>query len=513
MKYYLGLDNGGTTTKAALFTKEGKEVAVAGVSTAMRTPKPDFVERDMEEMWRANCTVIRSVLEKAGVDGAQVAGLGICGHGKGLYLWGKDGKPARNGIISTDNRAYAYAARWREDGTERRAFQRSCQHVMACQPAALLAWVRDNEPAAYRNIQWVFECKDYIRFRMTGEARAELTDYSGANLLNLHAKEYDDELLRLFGIDGIRDALPPLCRATEICGAVSERAARQCDLRAGTPVIGGMFDIDACALAVGVTDEERLCVIAGTWSINEYLRKAPVTDGSVRMNSLFCLPEYYLIEESSPTSAGNNEWFVQQMLPEMTAAAKAGGYSVYEELDRWVEATEPQTFVPVFLPFLMASNAHPNAKGSFVGISASHTRKHLLRSVYEGVVFCHKAHVERLLKSRSAPPVSVRLAGGAARSAVWTQMFADVLQLPVETVRVNETGALGCALAVAVALGDYGNLQEAVAGMCSIGRAVQPNPAVKGIYEKKYALYQKTVACLDGLWDSMQELIEEKRRC
>ena len=176
MKYFMGLDNGGTTTKAALYDAKGNELGVASRETRMLTPKPGFIERDMEEMWEANCGVIRDVLEKTGVAPEDVAGVAICGHGKGLYLWGKDGKPARNGIISTDNRAYAYPLKWREDGTEAKAFKLSCQHVMACQPVALLAWLRDNEPGALDNIQWVFECKDYVRFRLTGEARAEITD-------------------------------------------------------------------------------------------------------------------------------------------------------------------------------------------------------------------------------------------------------------------------------------------------------------------------------------------------
>jgi L-xylulokinase len=148
--------------------------------------------------------VIRDVLEKTGVGAGEIAGVAVCGHGKGLYLWGKDGKPARNGIISTDNRAYEYPVRWRRDGTEERAFAYSCQHVMACQPVALLAWLRDNEPEVMNNIQWVFECKDYVRFRLTGEARAEITDYSGANLMNLHTRQYDDELLDCFGLGSIR---------------------------------------------------------------------------------------------------------------------------------------------------------------------------------------------------------------------------------------------------------------------------------------------------------------------
>ena len=508
MKYYLGLDNGGTTTKAAIYDAEGREIGVSGMETKMIVPRPGFTERDMEEMWQANCAVIRGVLEKTGVNPEDVRGVAICGHGKGLYLWGKDGKPARNGIISTDNRAYAYPVKWKKDGTEQKAFALSAQHVMACQPVALLAWLQDNEPEVMDNIQWVFECKDYVRFRLTGEARAEITDYSGANLVNLHTRQYDDELLALFGISNIRDALPPLCNSVEIAGYVSEEAATACGLKAGTPVAGGMFDIDACALAVNVLNEKNICMIAGTWSINEYPRRTPVTDGKVQMNSIFCLPEYYLIEESSATSAGNNEWFVKTLLPEVRAQAKADGRSAYEVMNEWVESIPANEFVPIFLPFLMASNVHPNAKGTFVGMSVSHTRAHLARSVYEGIVYCHKYHLDKLLATRDTAPDCIRLAGGAAKSRVWTQMFADILGIPVETVNVNETGALGCAIAAATAVGDYASIDEAASAMCPLGARVLPNAENSRYYGARYGLYKKAVACLDGLWDDMQKVIE-----
>ena len=510
MKFFLGLDNGGTTTKAALYDRDGREVGVSNMETRMLAPKPGFTERDMEEMWQANCKVIRDVLEKTGTAPEDVAGVAICGHGKGLYLWGKDGKPVRNGIISTDNRAYAYPAKWREDGTEEKVFALSCQHIMACQPVSLLAWLRDNEPEVMDKIEWVFECKDYVRFRLTGEAKGELTDYSGANFVNLHTGEYDDELLKLFGLEQLRDALPPLCSATGIAGYVTEEAAALCGLKPGTPVAGGMFDIDACCLAVNVIDEERICMIAGTWSINEYPRKTPVTDGTVMMNSLFCLPGYYLIEESSPTSAGNNEWFVKTLLPELRAEAKAAGKSVYDTMNAWVESIPAEEFVPIFLPYLMASNVHPNAKGTFLGLSVNHTRAHLVRSVYEGIVFCHKFHLDKLLATRDKLPDCVRLAGGAAKSKVWTQMFADILGLPVETVDVAETGALGCAIAAATAVGEYESIDAAARAMCKVGERVEPNPAVRAAYERRYALYHRAIECLDGLWDDMQACIEGK---
>jgi len=509
MRYYLGLDNGGTGTKAALYTMDGTEVAVSSTATAAITPAPGFVERDMDDMWRDNCMVLQNLLKKSGVDPRDIAGVGLCGHGKGLYLWGKDNKPVRRGILSADNRAWRYASDWKADGTEKAAFALSCQHIMACQPVALLAWLRDNEPGTLENTQWVFECKDYVRFRLTGEARAELTDYSGTGLMNLHTKAFDTELLKLFGLEAIEAALPPLVGSLEIAGHITAEAAAECGLAEGTPVIGGMFDIDACALAVNVTDEENICMIAGTWSINEYIRPLPVTDGRVLMNSLFCLPGYYLIEESSPTSAGNNEWFIQQLLPELVAEAKASGNSIYNIMNQWAESFAPADFMPVFLPFLTASNVDPRARACFIGLNASHTRQHMLRAVYEGIAFSHRWHLDKLLATRGEKRGHIRLAGGAARSKVWTQIFADVMNMPVETVEVSETGALGCAIGCAAALGDYADAGDAAAHMCRIAPAVEPDAGAAAAYEKKYALYCKTIECLNGLWPAMQDYIEQ----
>ena len=135
----------------------------------------------MDEMWEANCRVIREVLKKAGLSGSDIRCAAVCGHGKGLYLWGTDGRPARNGIISTDNRAWRYPLEWERNGTAQWVFQRSCQHILSSQPVSLLAWLGEHEPDVLENTRWIFACKDYVRFRLTGEAFAERTDYSGCN--------------------------------------------------------------------------------------------------------------------------------------------------------------------------------------------------------------------------------------------------------------------------------------------------------------------------------------------
>ena len=123
-------------------------------------------------------------------------------------------------------------------------------------------------------------------------------------------------------------------------------------------------------------------------------------------------------------------------------------------------------------------------------------------------MFCHRYHLEKLLATRQTPPDCVRLAGGAARSGVWTKMFADILGLPVETVDVNETGALGCAIAAAAATGAYPSLEAAGRAMCPIGRRVTPDMEAHRAYDRRYRMYLRVIDCLDPLWDDLQRCIE-----
>lgn len=498
-RYFMGLDNGGTVVKAALLDETGTEVSVSARNLPLAAPAPGWAERDMEELWATTCLVIRECLVKAKVNPAQIAGLACSGHGKGLYLWGKDNKPAWNGIVSVDSRAHEYPARWEADGTAAEIFPKICQKILACQPVSLLAWFRDHKPEVLDRIQWVFEAKDYLRFRLTGEARAEITDYSGSGLMNLRTRSFDRELLASFGLERAYEWLPPLARSTSLCGRVTALAARATGLAEGTPVAGGMFDIDACTVASGVVNTDSICVVAGTWSVNMYLSTEPVLDGSVMMNSLFCLPQYYLVEESSPTSAGNYEWFTRFFLDSERREAAERRLSLYDYAENLAREVDPADCDLVFLPFLFGANFDPAGRACFAGFSPRHTRAHMIRAVLEGIAFSHRTHMDRLLAARGSR-ATVRMTGGATRSAEWLQIFADVLELPIETVESAEPGALGCAMAAAVAAGIYPDLAAASKAMAKPGRRVEPDPSRFDLYRKKYALYSKVAAAMGGTW-------------
>ncbi len=503
MRYLMGIDNGGTFSKAAIFDENGHQISVASVPTVTITPKPGYTERDMEELWQVNAQAVKQAIEKSGIDPKNIAGVSFSGHGKGLYLVGKDGNPVYNGIISTDARAWSYVKRWKKDGTAEAVYKKTYQDILACQPVSLLAWLKDHRPEVYENIQYVFAVKDYVRYRMTGEAYAEMSDFSGGNLVNLETGAYDKELMELFGIGEVYDMLPPLKNAADVCGYVTKEASELTLLPEGTPVSAGMFDVNACGIASGLSDGDKMCMVAGTWSINEFIAKEPVLNGTVALNSMFCIPGYYLVEESSPTSAGNMEWFIRNLMNYEKDEAKAQGGSVYDMTNEWVASIEPQDNNIIFLPFLNGSNEDALAKGTFIGLTAYHNKKHMLRAVYEGIVFSHLTHVKKLLRNREVP-ASISLSGGAANSDVWVQIFADTLQIPVDVIEDKELGAQGAAIAAGIAAGIYKDYNDGIEKTVKITKTVQPRPEYKEIYEKKYQTYRRVIEGLSGVWECFE---------
>jgi L-xylulokinase len=497
----MGIDNGGTLSKAVIFDERGEETASASVGLKLSTPRAGFTERDMDQLWAANCDTIRQVIANAKIRAGDIKGVACTGHGKGLYLWGKDGKPCYPGIVSMDSRAWAYPEKWNKDGTADRVFSKTFQKILACQPVSLLAWLKDHDPGVLPKIKWIFGAKDYIRFKLTDEAFAEVTDYSGSSMMNLKEVRFERELLAEFGLGELYEALPPIKYPTDFCGGISHRASEETGLIEGTPVAGGMFDIDACAVAMDITNEDYIAVIAGTWSINEYISKQPVLNKTVMMNSLYCIGGYYLIEECSPTSAGNHSWFVDMFLAEEKEKARELGKSTYAYLDELADKVAPHEQSIIFLPYLFGSNYNPQAKASLIGLDSHHTRAHMIRAVMESIVFCHMIHMEKLLANRKST-LAVRLAGGAANSMVWSQIFSDVFKLPVEIIDTRELGTLGCAMAAAVAAGKYKDLPEAAHHMVRVKARLEPNPANAAAYDRKLELYKKVSEALEGFWKS-----------
>jgi L-xylulokinase len=493
--YLLGIDHGGSVSKVALFDTEGHEIAVTFRYVDLIQPSQGWSERDANQMWADTCEMIQEILRKSRINPSQILAVGCTGHGNGLYLVDEYGIPVRNAINSSDYRAQQYVDNWKTSGVDTLSLPLTTQCLWPGQPNALMAWLLDHERETVQKAKWIFMAKDYIRMKLTSQFFAEITDMSGTSLMNVVTGQYDNRVLKMFGLQQIQSMLPPLISSADLAGCITKEAALLTGLKEGTPVAGGMFDIDACGLASGIVDETQMSLVAGTWGNNQYISRTPLIDKELFMTSQYSIPGWYLMLEGSPTSVSNLEWFIKTFL---SKEKEELGDRFFDWMDTQVASANTEASTVLFLPFLFGCNEGSNIKACFYGFEGNNSRSEMIRAVYEGIVFSHKHHVERLLKFRDKPEV-IRCTGGATRSNVWMQIFADIIGIPMEIPEGTQLGALGAAMAAGVCTGVYRDFPEAVKNTVKIRKRFEPDLKELAKYEMKYLRYKKIIQQVKGI--------------
>ena len=502
MRYFLSVDYGGTNTKVILFDESGHEISVSSFATKRIEEKPGYREVNLLDAWNGISESIKEVLHKSGVNPADIRAVATIGHGKGLYVLNKEKKEFVNGILSTDERASQIAKEFENRVSE--IWDRTRQHIVGVQNPVLLKWLKENSRDIYDQIGAVLSAKDYVRFKLTGLVHQEIGDASGNHWINFNTGTYDPVITEFFGISEMDKILSPLVECNEVVGGISQEAAKETGLVEGTPVIGGLFDIDACAIGSGVLHSDSFSVIAGTWNINTYPSPVPADQESGLMNSYFPNKEY-LVEAGSPTSAGNLDAMIKMLMMEEIQNLKNSGGSIYDVLEVFLEETDASFNKIIFFPFLYGNNVGQDAEACFLGLTTQSTKSEMIRAVYEGVVFAHKQHIDSLVAARDEQPKILRLSGGATNSRAWMQIFADILGLPVETVEATELGGLGGAIASLQAV-DGISLEEAVSKMVRVKERFSPNMSQHAVYQKKYQVYLNSLDAMSSVWSKLHDL-------
>ncbi|WP_170416009.1 FGGY-family carbohydrate kinase [Ruegeria atlantica] len=489
--YFLGLDAGNTVIKAVLFDQDGHQVAVQALGGQSSTPEPGFVERDLNELWANARDAIGGCIAKAGIQADQIAGVGCAGHGNGLYLLDQAGSPLI-GIQSLDTRAADLAAELSAANGDR-LHEICLQYPWPSQTPVLLAWIKRHRPEIYDRTRTVMLCKDFITFKLTGERVSDLSDMSGCGLARMPDCVYDDELLALYGLSDAREFLPRLIDPGEIAGAVTADAAAATGLAPGTPVIGGYFDVISSAMGSGVVAAGEASIIAGTWSINQVFSAAPVNDRNVFMASCFGQDRFVNIE-SSATSAANLEWYVRELV-------ERGGHhdDPFGYCNAQVGRVTPRADDPFFHPFLYGSGQGASFRAGFYGLAGWHGEGHMLRALFEGVMFEHRRHIG-VLEQAGVPLDRAILSGGGSRSPHWPQMFADCLGVPITVAEARETGALGAAIGAACAVGEVEAYEEGIARMTRVKQVFEPDPGMHTHYGERYDTYLDLIETMQDFW-------------
>ncbi len=496
----MGIDAGVTVAKAVIFDIEGNEIAVVGYKLPRETPEIGWMERDMDVFWSYVRKAIKGVLDKSKIEPGEIAAIGASGHGDGIYLLDKEERPVRKGILSPDSRAVSIIEKWKEENIMEKMFPIIGQIPMAGTPIALLAWLKEKELDSYNKAERILFCKDIIKHKLTGLVCTDETDAS-ATLTNVKKRTYSHELLRLLDMEECWEKLPEIVPGWKICGEVTDQASKETGLRKGTPVASGLHDVDACAFGAGCLEHGELMMIIGTFGISEVIVDRPILDpDKVWFCRNYGAPDRWLAIEGSPTSATNLDWFVDQCCGDERTEADKRGISPYTLCDQAIQDVPIGANGVVFHPFLFGVADRSTARAGFYGIAGWHTRKDLLRALYEGVALCHHEQVKEFFE-RGIKVVDARLGGGGARSKPWSQMFADIIGISIKVPSGTELGARGVAMCAGIGVGLYRNHKTAIEEAVSIIRKHNPIKENMEKYEILYRAYKKTFDAMSEAWD------------
>ena len=494
-KVILGIDAGTSMTKVVAFDLSGNELAVSSLKTPTTTPHTAWIEEEMNEVWESVSYCIRNVVEN--VEGTVVA-IGITATGDGTWLVDEHMNPVRPGIMWCDGRAHEEVAQWHADGTARRSFELCGTAPFTGTQAAQLKWLERHEPEALRRAAYILHEKDWIFYKLTGTITTDDSDQSLTHI-DLRTKTYNDELFALFGIEEHRRKLPDLRETRHNYAPLTADVG----LSGEVIVASGPMDVQAHALGVGAIDVGQGSSVLGTAGLHQVVMDDPHLGGEmVGMTLTHVVPERWVRLAASMIATPNLDWILGVL-----GEQERDGFS-YDELDATLKTIPAGSNGITYQPYIYpggerAPFVDASAKGGFFGLNQHHTRYDMIRSVYEGVGLSMRDCYEHM----PVDVTSIRLSGGGANSAFWSQLVCDIVGTPVRVPNGSEYGAKGAAINAAVAAGVFRDYEEATASMIHIVREYEPDFTDKAMYDEMYALFLELRTVHGPLWKRRQHML------
>jgi len=483
---FLGIDVGTGGSRAVLIDHHGQIIAAKTVEhEAFASPQTGWAEQDPRDWWRASASAIRAVVEDDKVNVDEIAGVGLSGQMHGSVLLDERDEVLRPALIWCDQRTELQCQRLTNEIGASRLIELTCNPALTGFTLPKLLWVRDNEPEIWSQVRSVLLPKDYVRLRLTGAKATDVADASGTLLLDVSKRRWSAEMMAAAAID--EKILPRVYESQEITGVLSDTAAAEVGLRSGIPVVAGAGDQAAGAVGVGIVQPGSVSATIGTSGVVFAATNQPALDPKGRVHT-FChaIPARWHVMGVTQGAGLSLRWFKDQF------GVIDGDGDPYEYLIREAAAVSPGANGLLWAPYLMGERTphlDPNARAALVGITASHTRAHVVRAILEGVAFSLRDSFE-ILKEMGVPAQNVRLAGGGARSALWRQIQADIYGQPVEIVEAEEGAAYGVALLAGVGTKAWSSVDEACLSVVKTKARIAPDIKSAELMDRQYKAFQ-----------------------
>ncbi len=493
----LGVDFGGSASKATLLNSDGHIVATATVEYTTYFPDNGWSEQNPDEIYEAFLKNIKTIMQNSSISPSDIKAISLDAATHTCILVDEYDRPIRNAIYWTDLRS-AEQAQWLKKNHYNTIMEHSYNAPSTAWTLPHLMWVHENEPENFSRICRIYFVKDYIRHRLTGDYVTDSIEAMGALLMNDRSRTWSKELCNLAGISS--DILPEIVEPGTIIGFISEKAAKETGLSPHTQVIVGTTDTAMEVFASGAATIGDATVKLATAG-----RICAVTNGPAAGNSFFnyrhVIPGLWYPGTGTRSCASSYKWYRDVLGLCESDYAVSEKKDVYHILDEGAKATPPGADGLLFHPYLQGEIApyfDDLLRGSFVGISSFHTRGHFSRAVLEGVAYSLKDCLE-LTRAHNIKISNARIIGGGAKSLLWSQIVANMFEMSLIQTEVNDS-SLGSAMLAGVACGLFSSYEDSIEKCVKIKRIIEPSESDAKIYRRGFDVYKKIQAALSDIY-------------
>ncbi len=489
---FVGLDCSTTGATAIAVDKKGRIAAEAQASTQLFSPEPGYYEQNAQDWWAAAKKALRALT--GNINPERIAALAISNQRETFVPLDERGHPVRPAIVWLDERCKSEVEAFSKRIGKEKIHRITGKPVDYAPVAYRLAWMKRHEPDLYKKIHKICDVHAYIAWRLTSRFRTSWASADPLGLFDIKRRQWSPQIMRALEI-GARQ-LPEVCCPGSAIGKVTKRAAELTGLSPQTLVVAGGGDGQAAGLGVNALETDRAYLNLGTAAVaGVFGYQCKISKAFRTMNS--CSESGYYYECSLRAGAFAVDWFIKRIL-KIDPLRQS---DIYEQLERVARQAPAGSDGLLHLPYLCGS-MNPywdmDARGAFVGLSASHDRGHMYRSILEGIAFEQLFAIQAVEKAIGRKVQSLVVIGGGAASDLWRHIFADATGKNICLPRNTEASALGAAIAAAVGAGRHSSFREAANAMAGIRKTIKPDLHNYSKYQELFPIYKRLYPCLNG---------------
>ena len=485
---YVGIDLGTSAVKLLLMDGAGKIQKIVSKEYPLYFPHPGWSEQNPEDWYEKSMEGLKELL--SGCDKSQVAGISFGGQMHGLVILDKDDQVIRPAILWNDGRTGEETDYLNQVIGKDKLSAYTANIAFAGFTAPKILWVKKHEPENFARIEKLMLPKDYLAYRLSGTFCTDVSDASGMLLFDVEHKRWSKEMMEICGVK--ESQLAQIFESYETVGTLKPELAAELGLSENVKIAAGAGDNAAAAVGTGTVGDGACNISLGTSGTIFISSEKFGVDEHNALHSFAHADGHYHLMGCMLSAASCNKWWMDEIL-------RTKDYSGEQKDIDVKELGKNHVF---FLPYLMGERSphnDPNVRGTFIGMSMDTTREELTQAVLEGVVFGLRDSFE-VAKSLGIQIDRTKICGGGAKSPLWRQMVADILNIRVDIPESEEGPAMGGAMLAAVACGEYASVEEAAAKIVKVVDTVEPIPENAQRYEERYQQFRKIYPAVKALF-------------